>query len=230
MLCIEGPEDSKEELVRRNNCNILKSRIVEEDILDDSFADPDYGETNKYESSDEESDVYKFQDETDFVNPFEKIKMPDPVVDISDFVNSFVEHKNEDFVNPFETEREDALAIQSVSPNANFNPFAASSPTILAKLKSEKACPYCDKIFPSNYNMKQHIISIHKIFPDGLTIFKCDDIDCNFVTGSRAMFSRHSHAKFVRPCNRTAKPMCQVCHKQFCNPSSLKRHVIRKGH
>ena len=229
VLCIECAEDSKEELVRRNNCHVLKNRIVVEDTLDDSFHDPDYLDKNKYESSDEDSDIYKFHDETDFVNPFETIKMPDPVVEVSEFVNPFVKLDNkDDFVNPFE--REGSSTIQSEKSNFNFNPFASSSPKNVADAKGEKVCPHCDKIFPSNYNLKQHLISIHKIFPEGLTIYKCDDKGCNFVTGSRAMFSRHSQAKFVQPCHRNTKPMCPVCHQQFCNPSSLKRHVIRKGH
>ena len=42
------------------------------------------------------------------------------------------------------------------------------------------------------------MVSIHKIFSPGMKFFKCDFNKCNFVTGSRMMFVRHNHSKFVQ--------------------------------
>ena len=54
-------------------------------------------------------------------------------------------------------------------------------------------CKHCGKEFNNSNNMKQHLISIHKIFPPGMTVFKCPFKKCDFVSGNRVAFARHSH-------------------------------------
>ena len=86
-------------------------------------------------------------------------------------------------------------------------------------------CPHCNHTFKTNYNMKQHIISVHKITMPGVKIYKCNFKNCTFVTGSRVMLNRHNHDKDKEKDN--IKPVCVFCKETFANTSSLRRHVRR---
>ena len=194
---------------------MLRSKL-DFDCLDDSFDDPDFDTklAVNQDTSDDSEDVYSFVDESDFFNPFVK------------------QTSNNSFCNPFH-QNESVLPNQPVkSPPDGFNPFAASSPKGDKRVENgiKNVCSYCDVKFSSSYNLKQHMVSIHKIFSPGMKIFKCDFNKCNFVTGSRMMFVRHNHSKFVQTGGSIVKPSCPVCHVQFFNPSSLKRHMQRKKH
>ena len=50
-----------------------------------------------------------------------------------------------------------------------------------------------------------NIISVHRIFPNGMTVYQCSEKHCSFVTGSRICFNRHVHrqtqVKFIRECD-----------------------------
>ena len=213
-FCISGAGD-KSEVARRTNCSVLRSKL-DFDTLDDSFDDPDFDSNLavNHDSSDDSEDVYTFVDESDFFNPF-------------------VKQSSNSFCNPFH-ENATATVIPSqpveITPDS-FNPFAASSPKCDKRTEQgiKNICSYCDVRFFSNYNMKQHMISIHKIFSPGMKVFKCDFDKCNFVTGSKIMFVRHHH-KSVQIVGSNAKPSCPVCHAKFFNLSSLKRHMKRKMH
>ena len=221
-VCIEGVEEDKKELVRIHNCNVLKSKIDIGTTGDDSYDDPEYLEKGKGASASGsetsfDGDTYEFSD-GDAFNPFEK--------ESSDGSSVF---------NPFESNISQTLpSVCSDGPQNSseaFNPFCVSSPKKTLELKgSQNCCPYCDKQFPSNYNMKQHQISIHKILPPDMKIFKCAFKNCTFVTGSRVGFGRHRHERSSQIESKLSKPSCPACHKQFFNTSSLKRHMIRKKH
>lgn len=188
--------------------------------LDDSFQDPDFEiipDGIELDSS-VGGDTYDFNGDSDTCNPFEKVSS-----------------SSSSFVNPFESEVRAKLPSEcSESENLlnsteSFNPFAESSPNKSGiKETIEKSCPYCGKSFPSSYNKKQHEISVHKIIPTDMKIYKCDYKQCNFVTGSRVQFSRHTHSKQSQVEDRQLKPVCPVCHVQLFNASSLKRHMNRK--
>ena len=210
-LCIQEAED-KVEMARRHNCSVLKRRL-DFNRLDDSFEDPDYCvPKNKDTSSDseEDADVYDF-DNDDLFNPFEE------------------NASNDSHFNPFGPNHSNVPNEEPIKQAEGFNPFASSSPIIDSKhekvLKKDNTCPHCETKYSSSYNLKQHQISVHKIFPPGMKLFKCTADKCGFVTGNRVQFSRHNHSKQT-PSSST-KTFCQVCKEQFYNPSSLKRHVGR---
>ena len=215
-LCIGGTAGNKKEAARINNCNVLKQK-VNVDCLDDSYNDPDYVEAKESDAS-VKSDIYDFNDEEEFFNPFE--------------TNS----RNSSVFNPFGSNTSSKLpsvcSEDQFNSTETFNPFSESSPksSYKEKTKQVNTCPYCDKGFLSSYNMKQHQISVHKIFPPGIKIFQCTVKNCVFVTGSRVSFNRHSHARLTLKESKVTRPSCPVCNEQFFNLSSLKRHMIRKKH
>lgn len=219
-LCIETGSD-KEDAARRHNCMVINGKLSK-DTLDDSYNDPNFQtEESKSRSSNstisDPSDVYSFKSNDESFNPFEK--------------NNISENSSESCFNPFET----VTPIDSSYPPDNFNPFSTSTPNRDKTTESiSKICPHCDASFTSSYNTKQHMISVHKIFPPGMKIYKCSYSNCTYATGSRAMFSRHGHSKMAlesQPSDpQTSKPKCQVCGAVFFNFSSLKRHFKRKGH
>ena len=215
-LCLLGPEDEKNEVARVLNCNLLKSKLdIGSD--DDSYNDPDYDDNRveqSYQSSSDD-DVYDFTIDDNF-NPFEK------------------DTSNDSVFNPFYNTQSRLPSVCSDTPlnsTENFNPFDASSSnqSFHEDKKPNDACNYCNKTFPSSYNCKQHLISVHKIFPPDMTIFECDYKNCQFATGSRVQFSRHNH-KLSRVDKISSKPICRICQSEFANSSSLKRHMIRKKH
>ena len=192
---------------------------MDNDHLDDSFNDPNYEE--KQDSPDLEtsleSDIYEFDDGSEICNPFDKSS------------------SNESLINPFETEVASKLPSEC-SDSENLlnsteivNPFSESSPMSSSKNEPEgKECPHCGKKFTSSYNMKQHKVSIHKIFPPDMKIFTCDFKNCNFATGSRVQFTRHGHSKSPQVEEKASNTTCPQCHEKFFNSSSMKRHVLRK--
>ena len=40
-------------------------------------------------------------------------------------------------------------------------------------------------------------VSVHKIFPKNMTVFKCDRPKCGFVASNKVHFNRHSHKSAV---------------------------------
>ena len=59
-----------------------------------------------------------------------------------------------------------------------------------------------------------------------MTVFKCQDPSCSFVSGNKILFNRHSHKIKVE--KDTEKLVCNQCNDTFATPSSLKRHMKRK--
>lgn len=219
-LCI-GTGINKEDAARRHNCIVIKGKLSK-DTFDDSYNDPNFqAEEINSKSSDsttsDSCDIYSFVDESESFNPFENNK------------------SSESCFNPFESVSPSDGSNDKHNPPDDFNPFATSTPNRdKPKESTPKICPHCDASFTSSYNTKQHMISVHRIFPPGMTIYKCSSKSCAYATGSRAMFSRHSHAKIALQSQtsdpQTSKPKCLVCGAMFYNTSSLKRHITRKGH
>lgn len=111
-----------------------------------------------------------------------------------------------------------------------FNPFTADatseSPLRVLRSTSNKSCKLCSNSFTTNYNLKQHMISVHRIIEPGVKVYKCNSRGCSFVTGSQSWFARHN-CKSKRDKPTILKPNCSYCHASFANPSSLKRHINR---
>ena len=99
--------------------------------------------------------------------------------------------------------------------------------------KVPKPCHLCDKIFYNGYNLKQHLISRHKVFPPKMKIYNCTFPECSFVTGSRVAFQRHlktslSHPDLRKDEVKKTKFSCETCNEVFATNSSRKRHIIRR--
>ena len=98
-------------------------------------------------------------------------------------------------------------------------------------------CGHREGKFSNKYNLKLHLVQVHRIFPEGMIIYKCPDLDCQFVTGSRIWYNRHAVTHGRKPevkvdsCKSSCsscKTTCSYCHMDFANRSSLKRHHQRK--
>ena len=98
-------------------------------------------------------------------------------------------------------------------------------------------CGHCDGKFSNKYNLKLHLVQVHRVFPEGMVIYKCPGPDCQFVTGSRICYNRHAvthggkHEVKVHSCKSfcsSCKATCSYCNMDFANRSSLKRHHQRK--
>ena len=100
--------------------------------------------------------------------------------------------------------------------------FPADPSPIKAVQKPGKACDRCGKEFSKRYNLKQHLISVHKVFPKGSVIFECPVPTCTFASGSKLLFSRHSHKKGS---SVPSKLICTLCSSKFATKGSLMRHV-----
>ena len=216
-LCIESPGKDKKLVSKQCNFLLLQRKITEQpdDDDDDSLVDADYKPKSLDSSS--EVDVYEFVDSGSFeaFNPFAS--------------NSF--------------ERESMSKLPSIDSDMDknlnstmaFNPFSNTGHTESEsgavgtyKVLNDKVacCPYCGKSFKSNYNMKQHVISVHKILVQGIKVYKCSIKNCSFVTGSRVQFNRHNHHD-SKTKKEVDKPVCTHCQVVFANSSSLKRHLKR---
>jgi len=87
-------------------------------------------------------------------------------------------------------------------------------------------CDHCGKEFSKKNNLKRHIVSVHKIYPKGMTIYECPVKDCTFVSDNQTHFNRHRHGKSVK--TNLEKITCRQCDNSFFNHGSLKRHIKRK--
>ena len=186
---------------------------------DDSYNDKDYeqpqslnGENSTDDSKDSltensslsqpEKDVYEFdeEDKDDFkvYNPFLKIRKQ-----TSEMVNS-------------------TFSLTSSGSRIGFS--HELSP--IDKLKmSTSICPHCAKTFSKNNNLKRHLVSVHKVFPKGVTVFECPVEGCLFTSDNHAHFSRHNHRKSL---SNSVKEKCKICGDYFFNNSSLSRHMKRR--
>ena len=212
-LCSTSMEKDKKLVCDQFNFSLIQKNMGRDDY-DDSFDDSDYKndmDGNEYSSSFSEEepvedDVYNFSEAEEQVklfvfNPFDKSPLqglPAPV------------------------------SCENLNSTKCFNPFSIKDkgPKKSPKVDTGNVtCPHCDHSFTSKHNMKQHIISVHKITEPGMKVFKCKVKKCTFVTGSRVWFERHNCEKKNKEV--VLKPECAYCKETFANTSSLRRHINR---
>ena len=193
-LCV--PEENKNKnLAQKHNYELLtamiNSRVMvsdDLDITDDSSEDRTYqvkesGEStmsSSRRSCDQQSEDVKTSgsDEEFFFNPF--------IVGSKSAVNEQLNlmDVNKEYMN--------STAIEESHPALQNGIEDISDIQVHVKCRGS-SCKYCGKEFNNSNNMKQHLISIHKIFPPGMAVFKCPFKKCDFVSGNRVAFARHSH-------------------------------------
>ena len=220
-LCIEvSGKDNKQIASKHFNLLLLQRKLSEQQDNADSYDDADYkqfssgcSDSSTNDLVENEEDVYNYDSDSDpnIFKPF----------------NPF----NADFSKELPTQLPSTSARLDANLNSTmtFNPFNKLLPYKDKEIKVTSPvtdCPHCVKTFKTNYNMKQHIISVHKIALDGMKMFRCQVKTCQFVTGSRVQYSRHNHED-NKVKNKHFKPVCNYCNEIFFNDSSLKRHLKR---
>ena len=208
-LCISTEQEDKKLVSDQLNFLLIQKVMGREDV-DDSYDDSDFqheNEEDKEETSDDSGsvkDVYKFSDKN--VKPFS--------------FNPFDKPPLKSLPEPVEEE--------NLSSTKFFNPFSIKESKCKDKTAQEiePTCPHCDHKFTSKHNMKQHIISVHKITEPGMKVFRCSIKKCSFITGSRVWFERHNCGSKNKEAT-TPKPYCNICKETFANSSSLRRHIKR---
>ena len=228
-LCIETESEDRSQASDRFNF-LLIQKSIDRGVIDDSFDDCDYKEPSLHNSTDDsEEDVYTFKDiEMVGVDPGVNSRKLDHVKKQGgDKIKPFV-------FNPFD---ESTLTTENLpEPVSNeklnltmfFNPFSSNEDQSNFTTKANEnatSCPHCEHSFTSKYNMKQHIISVHKIVKPGEKVYRCKVKKCSFITGSRVWFERHNCGNKNKEVS--TKTSCSFCKEDFANPSSLRRHVKR---
>ena len=203
--------------VNINNLQILKEKLNQtllDNSLDDSFIDGEY-EPNQNDSSESESteddklitkDVYEFHDEESFIvfNPFLKSRV---ISGDQDIKNSTIKSTTE---------------VSKTISEPELTPIKKSK---IAENSTE--CIHCGSRFSKVNNLKRHMISIHKVYPKGTTVYECPVMGCSFVSDSHIHFCRHHHRKSAT--NKVAKEhKCSLCNNNFATQSSLVRHMKRR--
>ena len=203
---------SEDQNVEENNLQILKSvmnKSAQADCDEDSYDDPPFNpetiNTSESEFSELSQIVNPLNVDSSFesvqlFNPFEKTLLPS-----SDIINSTL------------------MSNAATSPRRQ---FPNESSPIQHQKKREINCKNCGRNFSKMHNLKMHMVSVHKVFPSGMKIFKCPYPECSFVAGNKVIFERHSHKKNV--VGAQSKVLCDVCHEKFANKHSLARHKTRR--
>ena len=114
---------------------------------------------------------------------------------------------------------------------SQFRPMKSLSHKSKSPIESP-TCEHCQKSFSNSYNMKVHLVQVHRIFPEGMTIYQCPQ--CEFVTGSKIGFTRHTSTHLRKKSNLKLQKLgnlrikCNYCGSLVVNKYSLKRHIQRK--
>ena len=170
-------------VVKVDNLKILKTLLNQslEDSLEDSFNDSIYRperQKDVIESESSESknsdDIFKFDSDEEDID---KLKIFNP------FIKPTAKTPDAKFAHS-------SLKTSSKSRTAeSMFPPEDSPIKQVALARKELKCNHCEKVFQKNYNLKLHLISIHKIFPKGMSVFKCPVTGCSFVSGNRLLFN-----------------------------------------
>eukprot|EP00092_Neocalanus_flemingeri_P083485 GFUD01104800.1.p1 GENE.GFUD01104800.1~~GFUD01104800.1.p1 ORF type:complete len:362 (+),score=62.67 GFUD01104800.1:55-1140(+) len=182
--CIEKGGNPELEIENRNLV-YLRSLVANQccDNDDDSDNDSDF----KVKTLTKSSSDYSSESER---TPKKRKKSPlniigknfesNPFNDLSGDSADIYQFKESDTeVNPFDSSDESSKAARI--NKSGFFPGKTSS------VKPE--CVHCQKTFRNSYNLKLHIVQVHRIFPQDMKIFECSQ--CDFVTGSRVCYTRH---------------------------------------
>ena len=197
--------DAKQE-IRRRNLNYLRRVIVKEVIdegIEDSDDDPDFdlkhGEpkddtssesTTEYDSKIFHSRKKTLLEENNKENVDEQI-LSNPFVDSDENLNDAYEFREESGINPFESS-EDELEIPKSKNSKERGQLAQKISSSSVKSLPNIKCDHCQKMFSNKYNMKLHLIQIHRIFVEKMEVFQCPELQCSFVTGSKILYNRHA--------------------------------------
>lgn len=226
-------------MIEKENLNYLKKvyEVVTNVSFEDSDCDPDFDmkncddiDSSSVETcSDDEMSKNKLvrkertnKEELHHSNPF-----------VSDDDSNDVYRFSEELdCNPFVTTGGDDLDYQRWKFCTNSNKLDVpkmSSVKDKTRMKVSK-CDHCEGQFKSNYNLKLHMIQVHRIFFDDVTVYDCPEYSCKFVTGSRICYNRHAATHIRKPKIKvnSSKVQCRNCPMVLANMSSLRRHEKRK--
>ena len=153
-------------------------------------------------------DILGLSDDSMNDKPYEEEdKVTDQASYESTLVNDFlVEDKIPLKFNPFDfsSSSEGSCMDDKFPHNLNMNstelinPFSDSE-SVSCSPRDINKCEHCDKDFSNSYNRKLHLVSVHRIYPRGMFIYKCAFPSCLFVNGSKILYSRHvaTHTKEI---------------------------------
>ena len=208
-----SPSSSHE--IEDHNLLALKSvlnRSSQADECEDSDDDPPYN-PNPRRISSSESEFSSSQVNNPFKdvleNSFESVEV----------FNPFEQHASKDYEFVNSTLKLDEQKSQvRIFPNE-------SSP-IQPQVKRQLSCTNCGRSFNKSYNLKMHLVHVHKHVPKGLKVFKCTFSECTFMAINRIIFNRHGHSKKVVETQTSV--LCSICNQKCANKYSLVRHIKRK--
>ena len=217
LICEECSSSTVEHYVEENNFSVMKS-LLNKSLLDvshedpfgscdDSYCDPVFNPDLDLESKSSESDRSQHKDCQNILeSSFESLEI----------------------FNPFAKPETDSQIINSTmrSNCKTERLFPAESSPIQHCKKRQIICKFCDKSFNKMFNLKMHLVHVHKYFPEGMTVYKCPVPDCTFVAGNKIIFNRHSHKKNVAS-SLSNSVFCNLCNERFATKGSLARHIGR---
>ena len=196
LCCAEGKSDSeKEQIARIHNYQILKTiqdenSDSEKDISgsDDSRGDPDYS-SELSESSSLDSIEMLVDASVRNIGHFNPFDSPEEEEE---------EQEHESKKEKFQPEcNSTMLSNPFYKDNSNPVPRPGPSSTSSQRTRTQIKCEHCNAQFSNRNNMKQHLVSVHRIFPPGMSVFSCSV--CTFNSGNRVAYQRHlqTHNKAV---------------------------------
>ena len=232
-FCDECDTIQSSDVCKDRNLDYLKKVLIASSDLDDSDLDPDYLNVQKRNvdgfSDDSEHSPNKVQ-KKNLTNPsIMKQKVAEEEISVNPFLDSDSNSDSDvyDFkeaygVNPFASSDDE---VQENKATKSFNPKSMSS----VSEKKSNNCHLCQKRFSSNYNLKLHLIQVHRIQVPKMTVFRCPQ--CDFITGSKGCFTRHKETHSGKGKNRVLRGtqvVCNICGQKCANDSSLRRHKKRR--
>ena len=82
---------------------------------------------------------------------------------------------------------------------------------------TKQICPLCSKLFSTNGNLKNHIMTIHK----NIRPYKCSYTGCNKEYSNKSRLEVH-----IRTHTGARPYVCTICSKSFNEKGNLKTHQI----
>ena len=221
---LKGDADKLRDILGVSSVN---TEAVKEEVLEDTG---DLSMDNNFSSRERYVSVIQYRAGSDTAQQYDKIS------ELNNKKDAEKAFKEDNTFDDKELLKENLLVFEEAS-NRNTESRPTSDCFGLKKAKRPKSCQICAKVFQNRYNLKQHLISRHKIFPPKMKIYKCDLQKCDFVTGSRIAFERHlttrsCHPNVVKKENKKEKDkiktFCTICEQHFATKSSCQRHLVRK--